>query len=111
MILEDFINNAENLVTDGYNMKCLFISYVLGKCIITHNNTIQDGVQKDLPTSFSPITSINVGTNPQKFLTFSFDSFATLLYNFKVIPSASPKLLNFNQDHFSKKMDFLVKSL
>ena len=35
MIRENFINNAENLVTDGYNMKCLFILHVLGKCIIT----------------------------------------------------------------------------
>ena len=34
MIRENFINNAENLVTDGYNMKCLFILHVLGKCII-----------------------------------------------------------------------------
>ena len=34
MIREDFITNAENLVTDGYNMKCLFILHVLGKCII-----------------------------------------------------------------------------
>ena len=33
MIREDFINNAENLVTDGYNMKCLFVVHVLGKCI------------------------------------------------------------------------------
>ena len=31
MIREDFINNAENLVTDGYNMKCLFILHLLGK--------------------------------------------------------------------------------
>ena len=30
MIGEDFINNAENLVTNGYNMKCLFILDVLG---------------------------------------------------------------------------------
>ena len=37
MIREHFINNAENLVIDGYNMKCLFILHVLGKCIITQN--------------------------------------------------------------------------
>ena len=35
MIREDFINNAENLVIDGYNMKCLFVLHVFGKCIIT----------------------------------------------------------------------------
>ena len=36
-IRENFINNAENLITNGYKMKCLFILHVLGKCIITHN--------------------------------------------------------------------------
>ena len=35
MIRENFINNTENLVTDGYNMKCLFILHVLSKCIVT----------------------------------------------------------------------------
>ena len=35
MIREDFINNVENLVTDSYNMKCLFILHVLSKCIVT----------------------------------------------------------------------------
>ena len=32
---ENFINNKENLVIDGYNMKYLFILHVLGKCIFT----------------------------------------------------------------------------
>ena len=36
-IRENFINNAENLITNGYKMKFLFILHVLGKCIITHN--------------------------------------------------------------------------
>ena len=35
MIEKNFISNAENLVTSGYNMKCLFILHVLGKCTIT----------------------------------------------------------------------------
>ena len=35
MICEDVINNAENLFTDGYNMKCLFILHLIGKCILT----------------------------------------------------------------------------
>ena len=30
------------------------------------------------------------------------------MYNFKAIPSASPKLLNFNQHYPSKKVIFLV---
>ena len=69
------------------------------------------GGQKDPPTSFSPVTSTNVGFGPQNFLTFSFNPFATLEQNFKFVSSASPKLLNLNQDHSSKKAVFLVKSL
>ena len=59
--------------------------------------------QKGLPTSFSPVTSTNVRFGPQNFLTFSFNPFATLVQNFKFAPSASPKLLNLNQDHALKK--------
>ena len=47
-----------------------------------HFNPIQGGGgggQKDPPTRFSPVTSTNVGTNPQNFLTFSFNPFATLV--------------------------------
>ena len=69
------------------------------------------GAKRHPPTSFSPVTSRNVGFGPQNFLTFSFNLFATLLQNFKFVPSASPKLLNLNQDQHSKKAMFLVKSL
>ena len=69
------------------------------------------GSKKDPPTSFSPVTSTNVGFDPKNFLTFSFNHFATLVQNLKFVPSASPKLLNLNQDHHSKKAVFLVKSL
>ena len=65
--------------------------------------------QKGPPTSFLPVTSTNVGIVPYNFLTFSFNPFATLVQNFKFVPSASPKLLNLNQDHSSKKAVFLVK--
>ena len=37
------------------------------------------GGQKGPPTSFSTVTSTNVGISPQNFLTFSFNSFATLV--------------------------------
>ena len=78
-------------------------------------NPIQDGMggggQKCPPTSFSPITSTNVRFGPQNILNFSFNSFATLVRDSKFVPSASPKLLNLNQDHPSKKAVFLVKSL
>ena len=62
------------------------------------------------PTSFSPVTSTNVGFGPQNFRTFSFNPFATLSQNLKLVPSASPKFLNLNQDHPSKKAVFLVNS-
>ena len=69
------------------------------------------GGKKAPLTSFSPVTSTNVEFGPQNFLTFSFNLFATLVQNFKFVPSASPKLLNLNEDHPSKKAIFLVKSL
>ena len=61
--------------------------------------------------SFSSLTFANVGISPKKFLAFSFNPFGTLVQNFKFAPSATPKLLNLNQDHPSKKAIFLVKSL
>ena len=67
--------------------------------------------QKGPPYQFSPVTSTNVGFGPQNFLAFSFNPFSTLVQNFKFAPSASPKLLNLNQGHPSKKAIFLVKSL
>ena len=78
-------------------------------------NPIQDreGAKKPppSPTSFSSVTSANVWISPLNFLTFSFNPFATLMQNFKFVPSASPKLLNLNKDHPLKKEVFLVKSL
>ena len=59
---------------------------------------------------FPTATSTNVEFGPQNFLTFIFNPFATLVQNFKFVPSANPKLLNLNQDH-PKKAIFLVKSL
>ena len=67
-------------------------------------------VKKSPPTSFSLITSTNIGISSLKFLTFNFNLSATLVLNFKAIPSASPKLLNLNQKHPSKELLFLIKS-
>ena len=69
------------------------------------------GAKSSPPTSFSPVSSTNAGIRPQKFLTFSFNRFATLVSDFKFEPRANPKLLNLNQDYPSKKAVFLVKSL
>ena len=69
------------------------------------------GAKKAPLPVFPPVTSTNVGFGPQNFQTFSLNPFATLVQNFKFVPSASPKLLNLNQDHPSKNAIFLVKSL
>ena len=69
------------------------------------------GIKRVPPTSFSPVTSTNVGFSLQNFVTFNFNPVATLVKNVKFVPSASPELLNLNQDHPSKKAVFLVKSL
>ena len=53
-----------------------------------------------------PQTFTNVGISPQNFLTFSFNPFDRLVQNFKFVPCASPKLLNLNQNHPSKKPFF-----
>ena len=60
-------------------------------------NPIQDrGVKKAPLQVFSPVTCTNVGISQQNFPTYIFDPFATLVQNFKVMLSASPKLLNLN---------------
>ena len=46
-----------------------------------------------LPAIFSPTTSTNVGISLQNFLTFSFNPLATLVWNFKAIPSDSPNFI------------------
>ena len=77
-------------------------------------NPIQDGGDKKAPpTSFPPVTSTNIRISPQNFLTFSFNLFATLIQNFKFVPSTSPKLLNLNQNHLKKKNIFadIIKTL
>ena len=51
--------------------------------------------KRHLGTSFSPVTSRNVGISLQNFLTFSFNPLATLVF----VPSASPKLVSLNQEH------------
>ena len=45
-------------------------------------NPIQDGGgggKKASPTSFSPLTSTNVGISPKNFLSFSFNGFDRLV--------------------------------
>ena len=65
-----------------------------------------EGQKAPILTSSPPVTSTDVGVSHQNFLTFSFNPFATLVRNFKAIPSASSKLLNFHQNHPSKRVVF-----
>ena len=88
---------ACNFIKKGLQQKYFHVS------ITKFLTLFKMGEAKRPPTSFSPVTSTNVGVNLQDFLTFSFNPFATLVSNFKAIPSASPKLLNLNQDHLLKK--------
>ena len=69
------------------------------------------GGGKKVPYQVFPCNFCKHWNYPKNFLTFSFSTFATLVQNFKFIASASPKLLNLNQDHPSKKAVFQVKFL
>ena len=60
-------------------------------------NPIQDGESR------AEKLCTNVRIDPQNFLTPGFNHFVTLMQSFKTIPRASPKLLNLNQEHSSKK--------
>ena len=59
--------------------RCFLRTPLLLNCL--HLNPIQDrGKQKaPPPTSFSSVTSTNVGNSPKNFLTFSFKPFTVLL--------------------------------
>ena len=66
---------------------------------------------EDPNTSFSPATSTNVGISPLNFLTFSFNLFATLVWNFKFYLLPVANYWTWTIDQLSKKACFLVKSL
>ena len=55
-----------------------------------------EGAQEPHPISFFTTNSKNVGFSTQtpNLLTFSFNTFVTLVQRFKVISNVSPKLLN-----------------
>ena len=65
------------------------------------------GGQNSRPTSFSSVTSTNVGISPQNFPSKRvLNPFATLVSNVKFIPNTSPKVLTLNQEHPSKNWLF-----
>ena len=61
-------------------------------------NAIQDGVGQKVPSpyQFFPCNFYKRTISPQNLL----------VWNFRFVPSASPKLLNLSQDHCSKKNGF-----
>ena len=59
-------------------------------------------------TSFSFVTSENVGASSQKLLSFRFNLFAMLVQNFKLVRITGPKLLNLSQDHPSNKKVVII---
>ena len=84
----------------------LHLPYKSSNMIILFSNfnrfqfsNIQDTGGKKLPYQPSPVTSTNVRIIPKNFMTFIFNHFATLIYNFKAISSASPKILSLKQDN------------
>ena len=65
-------------------MTHFFVYFAYFSLLASSVNPIQDGGsggegKKAHPTSFSPATSTNIGISPPKFLTFCFNSFATLM--------------------------------
>ena len=63
---------------------------------------------KGILTSFSPITSTNVGIIRQTSVTVSFNTFPTLVENVKAITCASLESLNLNQERPSKKFEIMI---
>ena len=105
--------SSEHVAISRVNKSSCFISFKSAPSYIMKFeaekpiNPIQVGGGKKMPPiSFLPVTSTNVGIIPKNFLTFSFNLFSTLVQNFKAISNASSKLLNLNQEHFSKKKGF-----
>ena len=77
-----------------------------GKSFNPNQNGLWGSGKKGPPTSFSLKISTKIGIISQNFLTLIFNPFATLPQNTKAIPSATPKLLNLNQDHSPQKVVF-----
>ena len=71
-VKRNIISTVTNMV---YHLPCEFL-----KNLIIFRLGEEGGErQKGFPTSFSPVTSTNVGISPQNFQTFSFNPFATLV--------------------------------
>ena len=87
------------------------LTYLAATSVVTVDHMGGRGKGPHPPISFLPVTFTDIGISSQKFLTLHFNTFALLVQNFTFVPSVSPKLLNLNQDHSSKKTVFLAKFL
>ena len=68
-------------------------------------------ISKRCPLQFFFCNFSKVGVTSKSSLASSFNPFDTMMSIFKAIPGTTPKLLNLNQDHLSKKLIYLVKLL
>lgn len=82
--------------------KQLLDAQLLSFSLMCYLDPIWDGGKGRPSYQFFPCNFSKAGTN--YFLSFSFNLFAMLLWNFQAIPYTSLKLLNFNQDHLSTKI-------
>ena len=64
------------------------------------------GQKAPLTSSFSPVTSANMGIISQNFLTFSSNPFVILMQNFKTITSPSPQIIKLEPRAPVKKVGF-----
>ena len=80
--MTSFVANELKIALINKNKSCYFTILKVEIYI----NPIQDGggEPKMPPTSFSPVTSANVGISPQNFLTFSFNPFCHTGVKFQV---------------------------
>ena len=77
-----WVLNTPPLFEDTLNVLFLYtITFLKSVISLTLSEWEEEGQKAPLPspTSFSPVTSTNVGIIPQNFLTFSFNPFATLV--------------------------------
>ena len=77
-----WVLNTPLLFEDTLNVLFLYtITFLKSVISLTLSEWEGEGQKAPLPspTSFSPVTSTNVGIIPQNFLTFSFNPFATLV--------------------------------
>ena len=69
---------GDSLITSDISLRWYYIiNFSVWHCFLSVTLFRLRGTKKNsAPTSFSPVTSTNVGTSPKNFLTFTFNPFA-----------------------------------